>query len=195
MEDLADRARAFEMFRKSYRKNEALDENRALLKDKYARGKELGNDVNESRNGIKSITGKIEQIRKENAMRGLVDPQTGEVLKTPEEEALQLQVNKLKMKYQEQYNELKELKAEIERIQKLLERSRERMQKDFESWLNVMIRQLGGQSASQQMSSSMGQTSASQAERTFNAGATDAKVNENLQAFYQARDAIYKDLK
>jgi len=73
MEDLADRARAFEMFRKSYRKNEALDENRALLKDKYARGKELGNDVNDSRNGIKSITGKIEQIRKENAMRGLVD--------------------------------------------------------------------------------------------------------------------------
>jgi len=71
------------------------------------------------------------------------------------------------MKYQEQYNELKELKAEIERIQKLLERSRERMQKDFESWLSVMIRQLGGQSSSQQMSasqhmsSSMGQTSAS----------------------------------
>jgi hypothetical protein len=30
---------------------------------------------------------------------------------------------------------------------------------------------------------------------TFNAGATDAKVNENLQAFYKARDAIYKDLK
>jgi kinesin family member 6/9 len=100
MEDLADRARAFEMFRKSYRKNEAMEENRNLLKDKYARGKELGNEVNESRNGIKNLTNKIEQIRKENAMRGLVDPSTGEVLKTPEEEALQLQVNKLKMSYQ-----------------------------------------------------------------------------------------------
>jgi hypothetical protein len=41
------------MFRKSYRKNEAMEENRNLLKDKYARGKELGNDVNESRNYIK----------------------------------------------------------------------------------------------------------------------------------------------
>lgn len=39
------------------------------------------------------------------------------------------------MKYQESYTELKELKAEIERIQALLERCRERMQKDFESWL------------------------------------------------------------
>ena len=32
-EDLADRARAFDMFRKSYRKNEAMEENRNLLKD------------------------------------------------------------------------------------------------------------------------------------------------------------------
>ena len=86
MEDLADRARSFDMFRKSYRKNEAMEDNRNVLKEKYARGKELGNDVNESRNAIKSLTNKIEQIRKENAMRGLVDPSSGEVLKTPEEE-------------------------------------------------------------------------------------------------------------
>lgn len=39
LEDLADRAKAFEMFRKSYRKNEAMEENRELLKDKYSRGK------------------------------------------------------------------------------------------------------------------------------------------------------------
>ncbi len=96
MEDLADRARSFDMFRKSYRKNEAMEENRNILKEKYARGKELGNDVNESRNAIKSLTNKIEQIRKENAMRGMIDPQTGEVLKTPEEEQYQVQIAKFK---------------------------------------------------------------------------------------------------
>lgn len=42
LEDLSDRAKAFDMFRKSYRKNEAMEENRQLLKDKYARGKQLG---------------------------------------------------------------------------------------------------------------------------------------------------------
>lgn len=73
-EDLVDRNKAFEMFRRSYRKNEAMEENRELLKTRYARGKELGNDVNESRVQIKNLTNKIEQIRKENAMRGLVDP-------------------------------------------------------------------------------------------------------------------------
>lgn len=56
LEDLADRTKAFEHFRKSYRKNEAMDDNRALLKEKYARGKQLGASVNEARNKIKECT-------------------------------------------------------------------------------------------------------------------------------------------
>jgi len=42
MDDLADRAKAFDLFRKSYRKNEAMEDNRLLLKEKYGRGKQLG---------------------------------------------------------------------------------------------------------------------------------------------------------
>lgn len=57
LEDLADRTKAFEHFRKSYRKNEAMEDNRNLLKEKYARGKALGQSVNEIRNQIKDLTG------------------------------------------------------------------------------------------------------------------------------------------
>ena len=85
LEDLADRAKSFDMFRKSYRKNEAMEDNRNLLKEKYALGKQLGSDVNQSRQLIKSFTAEIEQIRKQNAMRGLVDD-NGEIIKTEEEE-------------------------------------------------------------------------------------------------------------
>ena len=85
MEDLADRAKAFDLFRKSYRKNEAMEDNRQLLKEKYGRGKQLGQGVNQSRQMIKQYTGEIEQIRKQNAMRGLVD-ENGEIIKTEEEE-------------------------------------------------------------------------------------------------------------
>ena len=46
MDDLADRAKAFDMFRKSYRKNEAMEDNRLLLKEKYGGGKQLGQNVN-----------------------------------------------------------------------------------------------------------------------------------------------------
>lgn len=84
-EDLADRAKSFDLFRKSYRKNEAMEENRSLLKEKFGRGKELGTIVNDSRNKIKTLTNQIEQIRKENAMRGFVD-ENGEVIRTKEED-------------------------------------------------------------------------------------------------------------
>ena len=40
MEDLADRAKSFDLFRKSYRKNEAMEDNRNLLKER-AKKKEL----------------------------------------------------------------------------------------------------------------------------------------------------------
>jgi hypothetical protein len=62
-----------------------MEENRSLLKEKFGRGKELGNVVNESRNKIKSLTNQIEQIRKENAMRGFID-ENGEVIRTKEED-------------------------------------------------------------------------------------------------------------
>jgi kinesin family protein 6/9 len=64
-------------------------------------------------------------------MRGLVD-ENGEIIKTEEEEKNQQQITEVKRKYQSQYNELKDLKSEIERIQALLERCREKLQKDFE---------------------------------------------------------------
>lgn len=52
-ENLKNKTEAFNIFRLSYRKNEAMNENKELLKEKFARGKELGNIVNESRNRIK----------------------------------------------------------------------------------------------------------------------------------------------
>ena len=113
LEDLADRTKAFEHFRKSYRKNEAMDDNRALLKEKYARGKALGQSVNTIRNQIKECTTQIEQIRKENAMRGMVDD-NGEILRTDDEDRLQKKIALMKQQYQFDYNELKDLKTEIE---------------------------------------------------------------------------------
>ena len=127
------------MFRKSYRKNEAMEENRALLKEKYGRGKQLGQNVNTTRTQIKDFTNQIEQIRKQNALRGMID-ENGEIVRTEEEDTLQSKIHKLKQSYQQEYNELKDLKTEIERIQNLLEKCRVRMQKDFEQWLTVMIK-------------------------------------------------------
>jgi hypothetical protein len=72
-EDLMDRAKAFETFRKSYRKNEAMEENRSKLKELFGAGKSLGQELNETRIKMKGITNNIEKIREENALRGNVD--------------------------------------------------------------------------------------------------------------------------
>ena len=64
----------------------------------------------------------------------------GELVRTEEEDQIQVQINRYKQTYQAEYTELKDLKTEIERIQNLLERCRVRMQKDFEQWLEVMIK-------------------------------------------------------
>jgi len=37
-----DRANSFELFRKSYRKNELMEENKNILKEKFEKGKFLG---------------------------------------------------------------------------------------------------------------------------------------------------------
>ena len=58
--------------------------------------------MNAARTKIKQYSSQIEEIRKQNAMRGMVDD-NGEIIKTPEENQLQGEVAKLKRGYQESY--------------------------------------------------------------------------------------------
>ena len=71
--------------------------------------------MNQTRSSIKDLTNQIEQIRKQNALRGMVDD-NGELVRTPEEDQLQSKINQFKQKYQSEYTELKELKTDIERV-------------------------------------------------------------------------------
>ncbi len=58
-EQLLDRANSFELFRKSYRKNELMEENKQILKEKFERGKSLGIKVTETRNKINAIKNEV----------------------------------------------------------------------------------------------------------------------------------------
>ncbi|OMJ82170.1 hypothetical protein SteCoe_17189 [Stentor coeruleus] len=167
-EELQDRNKAFEVFRRSYRKNEAMDENKAILKEKISRAKTLTEMINQARGRIETIKNEIEDLRKENALQGLVD-KNNVPLEHPKEEPLKNDLEKAKMVYRNGVIELKDLKSEIERIQKLLKNISEKLQVDFETWLEVMWKQAKVPSAIK-----------------------DQSVNENLQAFYKARDDIYK---
>ena len=137
---LADRNKAFELFRKSYRKNEVIEDNKALLKSKYMEAKALGQTVNEGKKRITSLKALIEQRRVERAMRAQQgEAEVGEA--DPEEDKAKLQIEREKTAYKASFERLRELKKEIEHVQLLLEQSRKRLQSDFEQWLQLMLRQ------------------------------------------------------
>ncbi len=52
-----------------------------------------------------------------------------------------------KAAYKEAFARLRELKQEIEHLQMLLEQSRTKLQRDFEHWMSLMLRQQQAASA------------------------------------------------
>ncbi len=92
---IQDRNSCFEMFRKSYRKNQAIEENKEILKEKYAKGKEMGLVVNNARNTINKLKNEIEELRKERALQGLINNEN-DIIKHPDEEKLSNEIERQK---------------------------------------------------------------------------------------------------
>jgi hypothetical protein len=120
-EDLVDKAKAFEKFRRYYRKNEAMEERKSILKAKMVEGKNTGVEAKEIKQQMTLLTTKVEQIRREKVMRGLVDAE-GNIERSEEEDEIQSQVHELKIEYQDRYEKLRNFKAEIERLRNQIDR-------------------------------------------------------------------------
>lgn len=140
---LDDPTRAFEAFKAHYPKNDIIRENKVLLKTKYDAAKELATSVNDARNQIKHLTLQIDKLHKQQAIasEGLVDSDcdakaTGVTTQTDQaaENRLKDQIEHFKLSYKKGFHELSELKKEIQHIQKMLEMSRIKLQKDFDLW-------------------------------------------------------------
>jgi kinesin family protein 6/9 len=144
---LADKQRSLDYFKQYYAPLKAINENKRLLKEKYSLAKQTGERVNASRGEINQLKAEIEQIRAQNALQNL-DKDVNEESKShssyevTEEESEHLrEIERQKNVYKSNFTALKELKKEIERIQSWLGNSRLKMQKDFENWYSVMLRQ------------------------------------------------------
>ncbi|KAJ8330172.1 hypothetical protein O5D80_001743 [Batrachochytrium dendrobatidis] len=115
-----EKANAFEIFRREYPASEWIDGQKSVLKEKYAEAKSLGEHANTLRTNIKSMK---EQL--ENPINGDAD-------------TLRILLSENIKKYKQAYQQLKDLKLEIEHLQHLLEQARHRLTRDFEHWyINV----------------------------------------------------------
>ncbi|PNG99849.1 Kinesin-like protein KIF6, partial [Tetrabaena socialis] len=129
---------------------QVIEENKALLKSKYDSAKGLGATVNDSKAAINGLRATIEQRRMQRAAAAASQGLALEELEEdPEETRCKAAMEQEKSRYKDAFGQLRELKKEIEHLHMLLEQSRTRLQRDFEQWMGLMLRQQQQQQAGQ----------------------------------------------
>eukprot|EP00930_Biecheleria_cincta_P025938 TRINITY_DN18381_c0_g1_i1.p1 TRINITY_DN18381_c0_g1~~TRINITY_DN18381_c0_g1_i1.p1 ORF type:complete len:895 (-),score=181.95 TRINITY_DN18381_c0_g1_i1:46-2730(-) len=134
---LLDKQKALEVFRQTiYKPPAAFEENKALLKEKIAQAKVLGDEANQVRAGINSAKTRLERLRTERAMTAAGHDDDAPLEDGPEELAEVQEIDRFKAMYRDRTNELRRVKSDVEGIQRLLEQNKLRMQREFESWFS-----------------------------------------------------------
>ncbi|KAI9004754.1 hypothetical protein BC832DRAFT_64456 [Gaertneriomyces semiglobifer] len=119
-----EKAKAFEIFKQGYPAGDWIDSQKSLLKTKYGEAKALGEKANGYRNEIKTLKARLQS----------------ETMDDEAAQQLRITVVDLSTKYKGAYEQLKDLKSEIEHLQHLLEQARLRLTRDFEYWyVNVYL--------------------------------------------------------
>ncbi|CAE8642220.1 unnamed protein product [Polarella glacialis] len=135
---LLDRNKAFEVFRKSVRRSETLEEGREAMKSLVTEAKTLGERANAARAAINTAKTRVEKARMERAMESCPRDPTAEdgamPLDSPEVVGLLSQIEEHKGAYKQCTERLKAVKADIDKYKLAADQNKERLQKDFEGW-------------------------------------------------------------
>ncbi|RHY50674.1 hypothetical protein DYB30_010694 [Aphanomyces astaci] len=122
----------------------AIRENKALLKKKYDTAKALAATVNEARNSIKELTAKMEKLRTDKAVASVITTNLSTTIESglvsDDEMAIVAAIDAHKRAYKVGFNQLNDLKKEIQHVQKMLEMGRLKLQKDFDGWYQAQGR-------------------------------------------------------
>nr|XP_013799391.1 PREDICTED: kinesin-like protein KIF6 isoform X2 [Apteryx mantelli mantelli] len=125
---------AFEVFKRDHADSITIEDNKQLLKQRFAEAKCLGEKVNEVRNKINHLKGEITQRHIQRSALAVASPSEELNKFDPVEEKLRAQIEEEKKSYKTMFNRLKGLKVEIEHLQLLMEKAKVKLQKDFELW-------------------------------------------------------------
>lgn len=144
---LLDRNKAFEMFRKSVRRSETLEENKAIIHQLILEANSLGNRANGARTAISAAMSRVERARMERAMESGprdLKAEDGAFPDPPEVVELLQEMEEQKRTYRQSTERLKGVKAELDRYKLAAEQNKERLQKDFEVWYVALRASQGG---------------------------------------------------
>ncbi|NWW06286.1 KIF6 protein, partial [Oreocharis arfaki] len=132
---------AFEVFKRDHADSITIEDNKQLLKQRFDEAKCLGEKLNEVRNKINHLKGKIIQRQIQRAALAVSNP-SEELTFDPVEENLRMQIEEEKRSYKIDYSRFKGLKVEIEHLQLLMEKMKMKLQKDFEVWWSEEAKEL-----------------------------------------------------
>jgi len=199
-----DPGKAFEFFREKSSLSPAIEENKEILRDKYAEAKSLGERANSSRSTISYLKNSIESLRRERALQGMSgDGKEGDGgdAGTPESEqeaSHRRAIEQEKVIYKESFEKLRVLKPEIEHIRKILEKGRANLQSQFDQWYNSLLKRDGvvsskSAAANASMSSYVrtgGQGSVSSATASGNTTALDISMGDASSVVASSKDRL-----
>ena len=140
---------SFDAFRQSYATNAALEEKKEHLRSLILEAKSLGESINGSRASIARFKQILQarrvqrELRREESKQQQPQQQDGAVdaEEEAEERRLSSGMEEEKRLYRERFDALKARKEEIEHLKAGIERSRRRMQADYERWKGEQDRQ------------------------------------------------------
>lgn len=207
-----DMSACFEYFRDRSELKASIEENKQILKDKMLEAQLLGERANQSRNTINYLKNSIEAIRRERALSGIgltegKEEDEGKAEETPEEQAHRRAIEHEKTVYRESFEKLRVLKPEIEYLRKILEKGRATLQNQFDSWYNNLQSRggvIGGGGGGNAPTIAPVKVSTASFEEPFQVKRQSAvplkpqqqppadDVNEDIAAFYKAKDAMLK---
>ncbi|XP_039253438.1 kinesin-like protein KIF6 [Styela clava] len=134
----AGRQEAFEIFKQNYSQNDAIMDQKERLKQRYGEAKILGMEVNNARNAINHLKADLEQRKKKRAiqmtMSSNIDDKDDSFEENEREALVRQQIEEAKLKYKNSFMKLKAMKAEIDHLHHLLDRTRVQIQRDFDVW-------------------------------------------------------------
>ncbi|XP_043088719.1 kinesin-like protein KIF6 [Puntigrus tetrazona] len=137
---------AFEIFLRDHEDRLLIENNRAVLQQRFVEAKTLGEQVNQIRIRVNELKSQLKIRRKQIAAQGLTENQTASESDYVEERILN-QIEEEKKSYEIKSGCLKGLKTEIEHLQLLHGKLKVKLQKDFEKWWTQEGARLQGHSA------------------------------------------------
>ncbi|KAM5157987.1 kinesin-like protein KIF9 [Mantella aurantiaca] len=132
------KSEAFEDFKaeRGSELNRIFKENKSILGDRKRKLKEITQRINVIKKEIDVTSQDLNVTKLEREKQGEYISDEGQVIIDEQEFMLIVRLKDLKKQYRSDYDELQDLKAEVQYCQKLVDQCRQRLLTEFEAWYN-----------------------------------------------------------